>query len=198
MKKNRTFLICLIGVMSALSTVIYLIFPEIPLVPGVDYLKIDFSDIPAVISAVLCGPFAGICVEIIKNVIHLFRTTTLGIGELMNIGIGSAMIGSLYFSLKHFSKKLKNHFFSPNVYYLSAVIAVIVTVIAGWLLNGLLTPVFFALSGIPITAASIIAGVTGSTLLNAVKAAVNLLVFYPVYFAIYKAVPNKNGIDNKK
>ena len=198
MKKTKTFLICLIGIMSALSTVIYLIFPEIPLVPGVDYLKIDFSDIPAVITAVICGPFAGICVEIIKNVIHLARTTTYGIGELMNIGIGSAMIGVFFVGLKVFSKKLKNHYFSPAVYYLSAVFAVIATIVAGWVLNAVLTPIFFAISGIPITTASIIAGVTGSTLLNAVKAAVNLLLFYPVYFAIYKAIPFKNGIDNKK
>ena len=198
MKKNRTFLICLIGVMSALSTVIYLIFPEIPLVPGVDYLKIDFSDIPAVISSVMCGSFAGICVEIIKNLIHLLRTTTFGIGELMNIGIGSAMIGSLYFFLKVFSKKFKSHFFAPNIYYLSACLAVAVTVLSGWLLNAVLTPIFFAISGIPITFESIVAGVTGSTLLNAVKAAVNLLLFYPVYFAISKAVPTKNGIDKKK
>ncbi len=198
MKKSRTFLICLIGVMSALSTVIYFIFPEIPLVPGVDYLKIDFSDIPAVISAVICGPFAGICVEVIKNVIHLLRTTTFGIGELMNIGIGSAMIYSLYFFLKVFSKKFKSHFFAPNVYYLSAGLAVVVTVLAGWLLNAVLTPLFFAFAGIPITIESVIAGVTGSTLLNAVKAAVNVLLFYPVYFAIYKAVPIKNGIDKKK
>ena len=46
----------LIGVMTALSTVIYMFFPEVPLVPGVDYLKIDFSDIPAILLGVVVNP----------------------------------------------------------------------------------------------------------------------------------------------
>ncbi len=191
MKKSKTFVLCIVGIMSAMSTVIYLLFPEIPLVPGVEYLKIDFSDIPAVITALVVNPFAGVLVEIIKNAIHLFRTTTFGIGELMNTGIGAAMILTLTTFLKLFAKKLKKGIFNPLVYFLSAAISLAATILAGWLLNAALTPVFFAFMGIPITANGIIAGVVGSTLLNAVKAAVNLLPFYPIYFAVCKALPSK-------
>ena len=148
MKKNKTLVLCVVGIMSAMSTVIYLLFPEIPLVPGVEYLKIDFSDIPAVITALVVNPFAGVLVEAIKNAIHLFRTTTFGIGELMNTGIGAAMILTLTAFLKLFSKKLKKGLLSPLGYFLSAAISLAATILAGWLLNAALTPVFFALMGI--------------------------------------------------
>ncbi len=187
MTKSRTVKLCVVGVMSALATVIYMFFPEIPLVPGVDYLKIDFSDMPAVLCGIMMGPTSGIAVEVIKNVIHLFRTTTVGIGELMNIGIGCAMILTVSLCGSGLSKWLKKDKLSPAVYFLSAAAGIAATILAGWVLNAVLTPVYFSLAGIPITWASVFAGVVGSTLLNTVKAAFNLLPFYPVYFALDKA-----------
>ena len=78
-RKNPVLSLTVIGAMSALATVIYLLFPEIPLVPGVEYLKIDLSDIPALLTGVILGPLPGIAVEVIKNGIHLLRTTTFGL-----------------------------------------------------------------------------------------------------------------------
>ena len=86
-----------------------------------------------------------------------------------------------------FSRLLKKDAFSAPVYYLSGIGAVAASVLAGWLLNAALTPLYFTVMGIPITAASVMAGVWGSTLLNAVKAAFNLLPFFPVYYALNKA-----------
>ena len=63
--QNRTFKIIFTAIMAALSTVIYFILPEIPLVPGVDYLKIVLSDLPAILSGIVAGPLSGIGVEII-------------------------------------------------------------------------------------------------------------------------------------
>lgn len=176
-----------IALMSAISTVLYLVLPEIPLVPGVDYLKIDFSDIPAVLAGISFGPWSGICVEIVKNALHLFRSTTLGVGEIINIGVGSAMIVSLYAFSKLFSRVLKKKRLSAAVYYISSVGAVAVTIFAGWVLNAVLTPVYFTVMGIPTTSAAVFAGVWGSTLLNAVKCAFNLLPFYPLYYPLNKA-----------
>lgn len=187
MKTNKLQKLTIIGVMIALSTVIYMFFPEIPLVPGVEYLKIDFSDMPAVLGGLTVSPLSGVVIEIVKNAIHLLRTTTLGIGELMNIGIGSSMIIAVSLSSKLFSKLLKKDKMSVQVYFLSAAVGIIATIAAGWLFNGILTPVYFNLMGIPVTGESVLAGVLGSTLLNTVKAAFNLLPFYPVYLAVYKA-----------
>ena len=178
MKNKRLYKICLISVMSAISTVIYLILPEIPLVPGVDYLKLDFSDIPAIVSTFAMGPAAGIGVEIVKNALHLFRTTTMGIGELMNIGIGSAMVLSIYFFTRLFSRLFKKDKLSAGVYFTSAALTLLTTILAGYLCNAIFTPIFYLLMGFPLTFEAVLAGVLGSTLLNAVKAAFNILPFY--------------------
>lgn len=185
--KSQTLKLTLTAALTALATVIYMIFPEIPLVPGVEYLKIDFSDIPAILTGILIGPFWGALCEIVKNIIHLTRTSTFGIGELMNIGIGSGLILSLTGFSKLFSRIFSKKKLSPSIYFSAGICAVAATVLTGWLFNGILTPTYYALMGFPITTASVIAGVWGSTLLNAVKAALNVFPFYPVYAAAYKS-----------
>ncbi len=173
--------------MTAIGTVIYMVFPEIPLLPSAEYLKMDFSDIPALLSGILLGPLYGVAVEIIKNVIHLAKSTTFGIGELINIGLGSSLVLSLTGFMKLFSKVFKKDGFSFKVYIISTALTVVTSVFTGWLLNALLTPVYFAIMGFPITVHTVFAGVLGSTILNTVKASLNVLPFYPVYSACYKA-----------
>lgn len=173
-----------IAVMSALSTVLYLVLPEIPIVPGIDYMKIDFSDIPAIIASVTFGPLSGVCVEIVKNALHLFRSTSLGVGEVINIGVGATIIVALYLFSRLFSRVLKKNRMSAPVYYLASIGAIAAAILAGWILNAVLTPLFLR---VPVTSAAVLAGVWGSTLLNAVKAAFNLLPFFPVYYALNKA-----------
>lgn len=182
-----TFVMAIVGIMSAISTVIYMFFPEIPIVPGVSWLKIDFSDFPALMLGVVMGPVEGLAVGIIKNIFHLAKSTTFGIGEIMNIGVIAAMVFALKGFTGLFGKIFKKDRFAPAPYFISAALTVGVTILAGWLLNAIFTPVFFAVSGIPITAESVFAGVLGSTLLNTVKAALNVLPFYPVYLAANKA-----------
>lgn len=179
--------------MAALSTVIYMLFPEIPLVPGIDYLKLDFSDIPAIITSVTLGPVCAVIVEVIKNIIHLTVSTSYGIGEIMNVGIGATVVFSLSLFSKLFAKLLKKDTLNAGVYYISACISVLLCILAGWLLNLIFTPVYFMISGIPLNSTAIFAGVWGSTLLNTVKAVFNLFPFYPVYFAIYKFFIKING-----
>lgn len=186
-RKNPVLSLTVIGAMSALATVIYLLFPEIPLVPGVEYLKIDLSDIPALLTGVVLGPLPGIAVEVIKNGIHLLRTTTFGIGELMNIGVGAVIVWGLHGFSTLFSRLLRKPLMHAAVFYSAAALTIATAIAAGWLLNGLLTPLYFRIMGIPLTTAGVLAGVWGSTLLNAVKAALNLLPLYPLYLAVYRA-----------
>ena len=190
--KKKPFLtplhMALIGVMTALGTVIYMFFPEIPLVPGVEYLKIDFSDIPAILLGVTVHPVCGILVEVFKNLVHLMRTTTMGIGELMNIGIGSIVILSLWGSQTLAAKTLRRDKWQAAPYFIGAAVTVVAAILGGWLLNWALTPVFYKLMGFPLTPELLWAGVFGSTALNAVKAAINVLPFYPLYLAVHKVL----------
>jgi len=190
--KKKTLLtplnMAFVGAMTALGTVIYFFLPEIPLVPGVGYLKIDLSDIPAILIGSAVHPACGILVEVFKNLIHLFKTTTVGVGELMNIGVGTVVILSLHFMSKLFARVYRKDRWHPLVYFTASATAVVFTILGGWLLNWCLTPLFYSAMGWPLSNDLLIAGVFGSTVLNAVKAAVNLLPFYPLYRAMAKIV----------
>lgn len=72
--------------MGAVSTVLMMLSFPIPLMPG--FIKLDFSELPALITAFTLGPVSGIAVCFIKNIINLFMTTTAGVGELANFLIG--------------------------------------------------------------------------------------------------------------
>lgn len=188
-KRNKQiFNIAIVGLMAALATIIYMVFPEVPIIPGVDYMKVDFSDFPAILTGVIFGPIQGILVEVIKNIIHLTRTTTVGIGEVMNVVIGSAMILSMSFSVKAFKKVFKENNLSIKTYAISSVITIIVAIAIGWLANIVFTPIYFNLVGIPLVTETYWAGVWGSTGLNSVKAIFNILPFFPIYFALEKGV----------
>ena len=79
------------AMMAALASV--LMFLELPLPLFPSFLKLDFSDFPALIAAFTCGPAAGVAVEIVKNLIHfLAGSRTAGVGELANAIVGCALV----------------------------------------------------------------------------------------------------------
>lgn len=185
-RNSKIFKITVTAVMTAVATIIYMVFPEINIIPGVSYMKIDFSDFPAILTGIVFGPIQGILVEVVKNIIHLTRTTTMGIGEIMNVVMGTGIILSMYGFTKLFSKVFKEKKFSAKTYILSAIITIIITIITGWLANIVFTPIFYKLMGIPLVSETYWAGVWGSTALNAVKATFNVIPFYPVYSSVEK------------
>lgn len=86
-----------IGMLSAVSIVLMMFEIAFPIFPF--FLKMDISDLPALVGAVTMGPTAGVMIELIKNILHLFKTSTAGVGELANFLVGIAFvipIGILY------------------------------------------------------------------------------------------------------
>jgi len=187
-KNKKVFNLTIVGLMTAIATVIYMVFPEVPIVPGVDYMKVDFSDFPAILTGVIFGPVQGILVEVFKNLIHLTRTTTFGIGEIMNIVIGSSMILSMSYSVKTFKKIFKSNKINLKIYFISSAITIIIAIVMGWIANLVFTPIFYNIMGIPLVTETYLAGVWGTTTLNSIKAIFNILPFFPIYFAIEKGV----------
>lgn len=54
--------------------------------------RFDFSDLPALIGAFAYGPLWGVVIELIKNLLHLMRSATGGVGELANFLMGAALV----------------------------------------------------------------------------------------------------------
>lgn len=80
------------GILGALGFVLMLLeFPLPFIIPS--FIKLDFSEIPALIAAFAYGPVYGIFVCLIKNLLHLFVTTSAGVGELSNFVMGAIFTG---------------------------------------------------------------------------------------------------------
>ncbi|MBZ9690317.1 ECF transporter S component [Clostridium cagae] len=81
-----------ISLLSALALILmYFEFPVIPIFP---WLKIDLSDVPALLGAFGFGPLAGVVIELIKNIlILLIKGSQSGfVGELANFLVGVSLV----------------------------------------------------------------------------------------------------------
>jgi riboflavin transporter FmnP len=81
-----------VAILSSICYVLmFLQFPIPALFP--DFLKIDISDVPAILGGMALGPVAGITIELIKNILQaLTNTQTGGVGELANFLIGGSFV----------------------------------------------------------------------------------------------------------
>lgn len=79
------------AMLAAVATILmYMEFP-IPIMPG--FIKMDISELPALIASFAYGPLSGIAVCLIKNLIKLPSTSTAAVGELFNFVMGALFVG---------------------------------------------------------------------------------------------------------
>lgn len=87
-KLNRLIKISLLSVIGFLLMFLEFALPIFP-----NFLKIDISDLPALIGTFAFGPAAGIGIELLKNILHgIFNGNTMFIGELANFLVGSVFV----------------------------------------------------------------------------------------------------------
>ncbi|MBC8590052.1 ECF transporter S component [Wansuia hejianensis] len=73
------------------------------------FLKLDISDLPALIGSFAMGPMAGVLVQLLKNLLNLLieGSMTGGVGELSNFLVGSTLVyisGLVYYKNKSFKR----------------------------------------------------------------------------------------------
>ena len=84
--------IAVTGILSAAAFVLQLIeFPLPFLIPS--FIKLDFSDLPALIGSFSMGPVCGIAIELVKNLFHSLVSQSFGVGELSNFLLGAVFTG---------------------------------------------------------------------------------------------------------
>lgn len=83
-EKLGTKFIVRVGVFGAIAAVLY-IFIKIPLPIFPSFLEIHIDEIPIFIAGFAYGPFAAVCVTLIKTIIKLPLTSTLGVGEFCDL-----------------------------------------------------------------------------------------------------------------
>lgn len=98
--------ITITGILSAAAFVLQLIeFPVPMFMPT--FIKLDFSDLPALLGAFSAGPLSGILIELIKNLLHVTVSGSFGVGELSNFILGAIFTGIAGFMYKN--KKTKKN-----------------------------------------------------------------------------------------
>ena len=134
--------VVVIGMFSALSTVLMLF--EIPMPFAPSFYKLDFSEVPIMIGSFAFGPAAGVMMEFVKILLKLVikGTSTAFVGELANFSVGCSFVLTAS-SVYMFRKTKKNAI-------LSCVIATVVLTVFGTAFNAVyLLPAFAKLYGMP-------------------------------------------------
>ncbi|PQD96880.1 riboflavin transporter FmnP [Pradoshia eiseniae] len=90
-----------IGILGAIGYVLMILNFPFPGFPA--FLQIDFSDVPALIAALVMGPMAGIMVELLKNILDFMMTgsdTGIPVGHFANFIGGVSFILPVYYLYK--------------------------------------------------------------------------------------------------
>ncbi len=99
---HKTHKIAVTAMLAAVATVLMALDFPIPfLIPP--FVKMDFSELPALLATFSMGPLSGVTVCLIKNLINLTMSTTQGAGELCNFLLGVCFVvpaGLIYRRIK--------------------------------------------------------------------------------------------------
>lgn len=167
-----------IAILSAIAFIV-MIF-ELPIIPLFPWLKIDLSDIPALMGAFAFGPIAGIIIELLKNVLNFFLmgTSTGGVGEFANflIGISFVVPASIIYARKKTRKSA----------IIGMVVGTISIIIVGILANMyILLPLYnMHMSGAELRTYILV----GLIPINGIKAIINSVVTLMAYKRLSKSI----------
>ena len=102
MRKDTTHNLTVAAMLSAVAFILMFIeFPIPMLIPS--FVKMDFSDLPALLGAFALGPVYGVAISFMKNLLHIVvkGTSTACVGELCNFMLGAVFSAVAGFIYKH-------------------------------------------------------------------------------------------------
>ena len=85
------------AILAAMSYILAMMSFSVPFMPS--FIKLDVSELPALIGSFSLGPVYGVLICLIKNLLGLMNSGTNGIGELSNFLLGAMFVfpaGLLY------------------------------------------------------------------------------------------------------
>lgn len=107
--RNGVRYITVTAMLSAVAYVLMFIDFPIPfLIPS--FIQMDISELPALIGAFSMGPMCGVLVCLVKNLLHLFITSTGGVGELSNflLGVMFVLPAGIIYDMKKNKESARN------------------------------------------------------------------------------------------
>lgn len=88
--KSNARTIAMTGMLSAIAFILMYLQFNVPLMPS--FIAMDLSELPALIGSFAMGPVSGAVICLVKNLLHLMRTSTGGVGELSNFILGASFV----------------------------------------------------------------------------------------------------------
>lgn len=144
LKKINIRAVTVTSIMGAIGFILMMLeFPLPFIIPS--FIQFDFSELPALITAFALGPIQGIIVCFIKNLLHLFVSSSAGVGELSNFVLGAIFVGTAGFVYKY--KKTRMGAFLGTV--LGALTMAVISVITNFFI---VYPAYVTIYGLPMPA----------------------------------------------
>jgi len=99
---SKTHRLTVTAMLSAVSTLLMFVDFSVPFMPS--FIRLDVSELPALLASFSLGPWYGVAVCFVKNLINTLRTSTGGVGELCNFLLGAIFVfiaGVVYKKFRH-------------------------------------------------------------------------------------------------
>lgn len=88
--RSKTHRLTVTAMLAAASTVLMFLDFSVPFMPS--FIKLDVSELPALLASFSLGPWYGVAVCLIKNLINCLRTSTGCVGEFCNFLLGAIFV----------------------------------------------------------------------------------------------------------
>ena len=86
-QKQKTHRIAVAALLAAVAAVLQFVEFSIPIMPA--FVKLDISDLPALLGTFSLGPVYGVAIQLVKNLLHLPFGSSACVGELSNFLLGA-------------------------------------------------------------------------------------------------------------
>lgn len=91
MVRKKTLFLTRVSVLSVIAFLLMYLEIALPFFP--EFLKIDISNVPVLIGTYAMGPWTGVIILLMKDILHLIlKGATMGIGEFADFMIGSSFM----------------------------------------------------------------------------------------------------------
>ena len=138
----KTHKLVVTAMLAAVAAVLMFLEFSVPIMPS--FIKLDISELPALLASFSLGPVYGVAVCLVKNLVSLTHTSTGGVGELSNFLLGVSFVvpaGLLY-------KKVKSRKGAFIGSLLGAIIMAVLSVPLNYFVTYPIYTVFMPLEGI--------------------------------------------------
>ncbi len=140
--QSKTHKLVVTAMLSAVAAILMFLEFSVPIMPS--FIKLDISELPALLASFSLGPVYGMAVCLVKNLVNLTHTSTGGVGELCNFLMGVTFVvpaGLLY-------RKMKNRKGALLGSLIGAVIMAVVSVPLNYFIIYPIYSVFMPMEGI--------------------------------------------------